>query len=833
VQENIDIAINEKGNGGKTVKRSLDDISASAKNVDRDITKMNKTALAAGAAMGAALGGLAVMLFRGFSNAAKAMADTYDNAKKLGTTTQILSRLEFAGRAYGMSIDQVHGSWQSLQAIQERAAKGLQGTGKLFKQLGIDVTEADGQLRDTNLVLRDLADRFEKMPDSAGKARLAAKLFGNENRQMVQVLSEGTKGLDALAKKSDEFGYTVGTEVAQQLDAFYDQLDLVKLQIEGMYRQALPGLLPMLKDFSNLLNSPEFKNGFNALVQGAAQAIVWRVKLASTVGNVTKFIGEEIAARVGGAAATDVVRVQERIERLQDTLKGLDKVKANPITGMFTKEAMNISELKPSDLLKPFEDVRARVQAELDQEKNKLQIGIQMNEESALKAAEDARKAAEEALKGGGGPVPTIDWTALGRDPKGKKDNSAKEMEQLQRELNGVLSAINPVLNATLDLARAEDTLNKAASAGLITQKEAGAYLEEYEALLKDQLDPLGAITRELDEQIHVAGLLNDERQIEAQMLGIVEQLRLSGIKVTETETAALREQLKTLQAIDKMAAAKEDMLGQSRGKRDEQFSIDSKALSDLVGSGDVEGADKFNIINSMLGGTMDDTQAAFDAQMEQFAEYYARVQELRDLDVLNAKEASDAIAAIKRAELDTTLARTEQALGTAAGLMQSNSKEAFRVGQAAAIGQAIVNTYTGATAAFQSAAAIPYVGWIMAPIAAAGAIAAGMAQVSAIRSQQMPAYRTGGSYTVGGSGGVDSQTVAMRATPGEQININTPAQSRAMERMAAMAEQGGERGNFTQNVTIVQQGKPDRRTPSHQARALRKQTQAEFERNR
>src|SRR3546814_13496385 len=108
---------------------------------------------------------------------------------------------------------------------------------------------------------------------------------------------------------------------------------------------------------------------------------------------------------------------------------------------------------------------------------------------------------------------------------------------------------------------------------------------------------------------------------------------------------------------------------------------------------------------------------------------------------------------------------RTSDALGAASGLMKSNSKEAFRIGQAAAIGQAIVNTYTAATAAYQSAAAIPYVGWILGPVAAAGAIAAGMAQVSAIRSQQMPAYRTGGTYTIGGSGGIASQVVSFRGT--------------------------------------------------------------------
>ena len=37
--------------------------------------------------------------------------------------------------------------------------------------------------------------------------------------------------------------------------------------------------------------------------------------------------------------------------------------------------------------------------------------------------------------------------------------------------------------------------------------------------------------------------------------------------------------------------------------------------------------------------------------------------------------------------------------------------------------------------------------------------------------------FQTGGSFTVGGSGGADSQLVAFRATPGEQVNVATPQQ--------------------------------------------------------
>jgi len=43
-----------------------------------------------------------------------------------------------------------------------------------------------------------------------------------------------------------------------------------------------------------------------------------------------------------------------------------------------------------------------------------------------------------------------------------------------------------------------------------------------------------------------------------------------------------------------------------------------------------------------------------------------------------------------------------------------------------------------------------------------------------------LPGFATGGQFTVGGSGGTDSQTVAFRATPGEQVTITRPGQQQA-----------------------------------------------------
>lgn len=71
--------------------------------------------------------------------------------------------------------------------------------------------------------------------------------------------------------------------------------------------------------------------------------------------------------------------------------------------------------------------------------------------------------------------------------------------------------------------------------------------------------------------------------------------------------------------------------------------------------------------------------------------------------------------------------------LSDLSSLRNSNNKEAFEVGQAAAIAQATISTFQGATSAFAALAGIPVVGPALGTLAAGAAIAAGLANVQNI----------------------------------------------------------------------------------------------------
>jgi hypothetical protein len=112
------------------------------------------------------------------------------------------------------------------------------------------------------------------------------------------------------------------------------------------------------------------------------------------------------------------------------------------------------------------------------------------------------------------------------------------------------------------------------------------------------------------------------------------------------------------------------------------------------------------------------------------------------------------------------------QAVGGFEAMAQQFGKTSSKwakAAQALAIVEATINTYVAFTKALAS---VPY------PLniaAAAGVLAAGIAKVAAIRSQRVPAMRTGGVITVPGAGGPDSKRINLDVTPGEELHVKRP----------------------------------------------------------
>ncbi|UNY50429.1 tape measure protein [Salmonella phage PhiSEP1] len=195
----------------------------------------------------------------------------------------------------------------------------------------------------------------------------------------------------------------------------------------------------------------------------------------------------------------------------------------------------------------------------------------------------------------------------------------------------------------------------------------------------------------------------------------------------------------------------------------------------------------------------------AYVAQMQALAEgefaeldrqYEVKLQKLNDFHE-QGLIAEETYQQTLNAMNDTYALDRAKATGAAFGNMASNIGsalgEASTAYKAFAIAQATIATYTSAVEAYKSTAAIPVVGPFLAPVAAAAAVAAGLANVGKIRS----AREQGGNLAAG-----QMSTIAERGKP-EVIMPASASRVRTAEQMRQiMGENGAKSGG--DNVTIV-----------------------------
>jgi hypothetical protein len=170
------------------------------------------------------------------------------------------------------------------------------------------------------------------------------------------------------------------------------------------------------------------------------------------------------------------------------------------------------------------------------------------------------------------------------------------------------------------------------------------------------------------------------------------------------------------------------------------------------------------------------------------------------------------AITEIKRRhEMERRALTLMTSQATAAGVASNLAKVAGQyksfsgVAKKAAQVQNAMDTYAGATAAYKSAAGIPLVGWLMAPIAAAAAVAGGMANASKINSQ---GFEQGG--WTGNGGRTD---VAGVVHGGEMVWSQADVRRAGGRQAAENIRQGNNSTSITAPINIVINGNADDRT--------------------
>jgi phage-related protein len=141
------------------------------------------------------------------------------------------------------------------------------------------------------------------------------------------------------------------------------------------------------------------------------------------------------------------------------------------------------------------------------------------------------------------------------------------------------------------------------------------------------------------------------------------------------------------------------------------------------------------------------------------------------------------------------TMTQVGDFFGNISQMASAFGKKGSKIAKAAAIAQTTIKTYESATSAYAALAGIPYVGPALGAAAAGAAIAAGMANVAAIKSQDYA-----GAYAMGGM--IPAGKVGLVGETGQPELVRGPAVVTGVRDTANILGRSG--GNGASNISVV-----------------------------
>lgn len=218
----------DMGRASKTAKKRLREIETAAKQAGKVIGG----AFIVGAGLAAAA----------MKSAIDRADELHNSSLKLGVTAEALSTLSYAAKQADLEFSDLEGAMVRLAKAQSEADKGTDKQVGLFKALGVEFRNADGSLRNTADLIREVAVVLADLPNGADKAAVMVDLFGKTGAALIPFITN----LSEAEQRARDLGLEVSGETAAAADQFKDLLGDLTSMTGGLASEIAAELLPSL-----------------------------------------------------------------------------------------------------------------------------------------------------------------------------------------------------------------------------------------------------------------------------------------------------------------------------------------------------------------------------------------------------------------------------------------------------------------------------------------------------------------------------------------------------------------------------------------------------------
>ena len=155
-----------------------------------------------------------------------------DMAQRTGVAVEALSTLSYAAKLSDTSIEAVQGGLMKMAKFMGDLRGGSGEAAKKLEAFGISATQILAASPEQQFKL--FADAIAAIEDPSERAAAAMEIFGKGAGELLPLLQQGGKGIEALQDRGLEFGAFMSTEVAQSAAQLGEEIDNLVTAFTGL-----------------------------------------------------------------------------------------------------------------------------------------------------------------------------------------------------------------------------------------------------------------------------------------------------------------------------------------------------------------------------------------------------------------------------------------------------------------------------------------------------------------------------------------------------------------------------------------------------------------------
>lgn len=297
-------ATGELGDKSQNAATSVKNIGDNSEKTSRNMEGLSKAAKTAAAAAGAAFAAVAAgaiaagaALIKCTTDGAKYADTVLTESTVTGIATDKLQEYMYAAELVDVSTETLTKSMAKNIKSMTTAAKGTGDVAAAYETLGVEVTNADGSLRDSEEVYWELIDALGSVEDETTRDSLAMQVLGKSAQELNPLITAGSDRMRELGQEARQAGYVLDTETLNAYGALDDQLQRLDVGATAAKNALGTVLLPTLTEIST--NGVTMLNKFTRAVKNSNGDI------GKIMASATTIIAQEVPKAI--KKATEIV----------------------------------------------------------------------------------------------------------------------------------------------------------------------------------------------------------------------------------------------------------------------------------------------------------------------------------------------------------------------------------------------------------------------------------------------------------------------------------------------------------------------------------------------